>query len=783
MEIKEELDNVLFSNYLPYAKTTIISRALCAIDGFKPVQRRILYTMHGLGLLSGNRVKSQKVNGATMTIHPNGDSSIYESLVLMSKGYNAFNVPYIDSKGSFGAKYSRDLKYSAPRYTEVKLAPICKELFDGIKENAVDLVDNFDSTEKEPTLLPVKFPTVLVNTSAGVAVGTSSNIPSFSLTNVCKATQGLVSGKIKKVADLAPVLGVPEFTTGGFVHADNKSLVKLCETGRGSFIISGKVEVYQNRIIITEIPYCTTAEDIMDAIEEAVKDKRLKGVREVLDEIGKDGMKLVVEIKAGYNSREVLAELCRMTPLRTSISFRTRVIINDRCRELGLYELLLEWIDFREKSIQRKYQFRLDKNMKTEHVLSAWEKVVDDIQGLANGVVGKSEAEAKAWLMNRYGLDDEQAEYILDFKVRFLTSDNADKKLKELEKLRNEISDIKSVVDNQAKRYKIIYDDQEEIINKYGTENKTTQAAELKEEDLKKPEVKISDEEVVVVLTKNGFMRRLTLNREIYGTFVSKDGDPEVRRWYINNNKHILVFDRFGTVHKILVDTIDTSTKAQMTDSITKLAGLEKMEDIIYVDSCGDYTGYFNLIYLKGDGIRVNYDKAYGKRSQYKGLYKEVPPHQYLITKEDQFFAVTNKRKATYVDIRMLGQLLKSNRIAFKVARMPAMEYINRVIPYSEVPYAETINLEKYSKDYTVSIGHDVLWIDEDVIKEGEQARKELMDEFEAAQAEANASSEELESEETLSGEEYDEDTEEDSEYDLEAAAREISRMIEEERR
>ncbi|MBO5388369.1 MAG: topoisomerase IV, partial [Lachnospiraceae bacterium] len=377
-----EISKLLLSNYLPYAKSTIISRAIPSIDGLKPVQRRLLYTMYKLGLLTGDRSKSQKINGATMSIHPHGDSSIYETMVLMSSGYEGMNVPYVDSKGSFGKVYSRDLKYSAPRYTEAKLAKICNEIFDGIHENAVEFIPNFDDTETEPSLLPVKFPSILVNTSSGVAVGTSSSIPSFSLKNVCLATQGILNDTIKTPGELAKVLGAPEFTTGGFLHADEASLEKLCATGKGSFTISGHVEVYSNQIIIDEIPYTTTAEDVMDAIDEHMKNNELKGVKNVRDEIGLEGLRIVIEIKSGYNSREVLQELCRVTPLRHKISFKTRVIVADRCRDLNLLEVLQTWVEFRQECIKRVYQFRLDKDTVKEHLLATWEKIKHDIPGV-----------------------------------------------------------------------------------------------------------------------------------------------------------------------------------------------------------------------------------------------------------------------------------------------------------------------------------------------------------------------------------------------------------------
>lgn len=730
MEIAVDMQSVLMSNYLPYAKTTIISRAICGIDGLKPVQRRVLFTMMQMGLLNGDKVKSHTINGKVMAIHPNGDSSIYDSLALMSRGYNAFNTPYIDSKGNFGAKYSRDLKRAAPRYTEAKLMPICREMFDGLKENAVDIVDNYDGKSKEPSLLPVKFPTILVNTSSGVAVGTSSNIPSFSLVNVCKATQAMLDGKINDAGDLAQILGAPEFTTGGFLHASEKSLKKLCETGKGSFIISGKVEVYQNRIIVNEIPYSTTAEDIVEAIEDAVKEKKLRGIRDVNDMIGKDGFKLIIEIKSGYNSREILADLCRLTPLRTSISFTTRVVINNRCCEIGLYDLLKEWISFRENCIIRQYSYRLDKYKADEHLNEAWEKIINNVPRAVEIISHNTEAEACKLLKIEFNLDDEQIEFLMEMKIRMITVDNALKKIDELNnKIRVNIAEAESIINTQSIRYKMIWDDQENIIKTYGSSVKTMLARELTDDDLKKPEVKISDELATVVYTRNGFVRRLSQTKDIYGTFVSKDGDEEVLRWTIKNNQHLLVFDKFGTVHKILVDTIDASNKGQLTDRLCRLAGLEKPEDILYADACGDYSGYFNVIdMVEGKGFRVTYDKAIGNRAQYKSLYKEVNPKRQIITKENNFFAITNKRKASYVDIRELG--LISSRMVFKIGRLGSGEFITRIIPVSKVPNMATIDISKYSKEYPVLIRNDVLWVDEDAVKRGGEAKKHLLEEF-----------------------------------------------------
>lgn len=725
-----EISKLLLKNYLPYAKYTIVSRAIPGLDGLKPVQRRILYSMNsnGLGKADASTVKSVKIIGDVMgKYHPHGDSSIYEALVGMSTGYEGFNIPYIRGKGSFGKVYSRDLQCAAPRYTEAKLTPICAEFFDGIKENAVDIIDNFDETEKEPRILPVKFPSILVNSSAGVAVGTSSNIPSFSLNNVCKATKGVLLGEITDAKTLAPVLGAPEFTTGGFLHASNESLEKLCATGKGSFVISGRVEVYSNQIVITEIPYCTTAEDIMDAIDKGTKEDVLRGVKNVRDEIGLDGLRIVVEIKSGYNSREVLQELCRYTPIRSKVSFRTRVIVNNRCETLSLYELINKWIEFREECITRTYQFRLDKDTEKEHLLSTWDHIKDDIPGVVQMISHNTEAVAKSNLMTTYKLDETQAEYLLEMKIRSITKDRAEKSLKELADTRDRIAYSNKVITDRAERVTIICKDLDEMMQKYGSENKTVMAPEISEEETKAPEVKISDELTTVILTREGYIRRLVSTRDIMSKFVSNNGDEEVMRWNIKNNEHLLVFDRFGVVHKILVDDIDQS-RGKLTDKLVEKAGIEKEEDIIYVDSCGDYTGYFNLIYPNGRGTRVTYDSAAGNRKQYKGLYAELAPHSYWITKENKFFMITSRNKASYCDITNLGKI--SNRSAFKVARVASGDYFTRLVPYDDVPNINLINLDKYNKDYTVSIGDDVLWIDDNEVRQAQEARKKILEQM-----------------------------------------------------
>lgn len=754
-----ELTKVMTQNYFPYAKYTIISRAIPSIDGLKPVQRRILYIMKDMGLLGDNNAKSHRIDGQVMRLHPNGDSSIYEALVLMSSGYEGLNVPYVLSKGNFGKKYSRDMQYAASRYTEARLEPICSELFDGIKEDAVDFVDNFDGTEKEPTLLPVKFPTILVNSNNGVAVGKSSNIPFFSLTNVCKATKGILTGEITDAAGLSKVLGVPEFTTGGFIHASDASLEKLCATGKGSFVISGHVERYSNRIVIDQIPYNTTAEDIIEAAEEKIKDGTIRGIKEIRDDTDlKYGLRVTIELKNGYDSKEILRQLCRYTPIRKYISFRTTVIIGDRCVDLSILDLLKEWIKFRETCIRRTYTFRLDKDTQKAHMLETWEKIKNNIPEVVQMISRNTDAVAKQNLINNYGLVDDQAEYLLEMKIRSITTDRADKALKELDATRDRIAYASKVLNGDSECNKIIVDDMDYIIDKYGKQNRTGAAPELTEEDTKEPEVKISDENVVVVVTTDGYIKRLVTLTDMAKKYVNGD-QVEKFRWGVKNNDYILVFDRYGAVHKVLVDDIDSSRGA-LKEKLFSKANLEKPEDMIWADAAGDYSGYFNLVYANGKGERVYYNSAVGKRTQYKSLYNEVEPGRYWITTENQFFIITHRMKAAFCDITQLGIL--SNRSAFKIAKISSGDWITNLALYKDVPSKKLINLDRYKKDYTVTIGDDVLWYDEELVA---RAQKQLeLDSQQYDEAEKAEGSEESEA-----------DTEEGTENSVENTETETS--------
>lgn len=704
-----DIKNVLINNYMPYAKATIISRAIPAIDGLKPVNRRILYTMYKMGL-QNTRSKSANIVGSTMRYHPHGDSAIYEAMARMTTGNESLNVPYIHSKGNFGKVYMRDTQIAAPRYTEAKLADICKELFNGIDEDAVPFIDNYDNTSKEPTVLPVKFPSVLVNTSSGIAVGRSSSIPPFGLKEVCNATIGILDGTIKTPEELADVLGAPDFPTGGYIHVDRKELVKLMETGVASFVVSGTVQTYRDKIVISEIPYNTTIEDIVDTIREAVKNGDLKKVSDVRDESDINGLSAVIEIKKGCNPSAVLKKINRLTKLRTSISFITRVIVERNgklmCVDMGVYELLHEWIKFRMNTIKRIYSYRLARRKEQEHVLAAWEKIQNNLQEVARFIVNNDEPIVKKYLMDTFNMDDIQAEHIMETKVKEFTKDKLAKKLADLKAARMDIQIFTDIIENDSRKVEIMIDELKKIRDKYGIDRRTNITDPLPPEtDNVDEEEQVEDMLVSVFVTKRGYIKRLvTLRDELNYTLHD---DDEIRwKFTCSNKDDVLVFTYRGMCYKIPVHTIDAS-RGVPKDFIFNLVDKVDDAEVMYVAPAKGYTGSINVVYANGRGTKVRFYKVAGKRSRYKNLFEAGGPGTIWCTPEDKFFIITRGRKAAYIDLEIMNKLATRN--AFKVARIPSGDSIFGIQPLAKVPNPQAVDLQKYSKGYCVNI-KDTLW-------------------------------------------------------------------------
>ena len=709
--------DVLYSNYLPYAKSVILERAVPGIDGLKPSQRRVLYTMYEMKLLDDNafKKKCQTIVGNAAAIHPHGDSSTYETLVYMTDRHGSLNAPYVEGKGNFGDARMTEEKYAAMRYTEAKLHKTCKYMFEGINENAVDMVDNFDGTKKEPALLPVQFPNILVNSNNGVAVGVSSSIPSYSLANVCKATAGMVINEIDTPEKLAEALGVPEFPTGCTLHTDQDTLVKLCKDGTGSFVLTATTEIYSDRIIIREIPYNTTVQNIISEVDHAVKDKILPEISDIRDEVEYNSFQITIYLKRGSDPREVMQKLYRVTSLRNSISFNTVVIINDEYKVLGVYNLLQEWISWRLETIKRMFQFRLDEAMGKEAKLSAWSKVQGRILEAVELITHSSYDSAKEKLKSRFDMTDIQAEYFLGLAVRRLTEDTVKKQLIELEEQRAKIREYHDMVSNRDKGVSLMVQQLAEVYKNIGRKSKTQRGDKLPDR-MEEPKRKISEEQVRVIYTKQGFIKRLETINSIMN-FTPNEGDEILENMLIKNNDFILVMTTDGDCHKILVDDIDSS-RGGCKIKVHQMLGLPSSDNIVKVIPAGDYSGSFTIMYPTGKAQIVTWGRCCGKRKQYKNLFSPVDPGNYWIVNAEKFFVVTfpiNKKnysdpsgvKACYVDLSV--QLSISQRAVLRLTQPSSRDMIIGYIPVEDVPDISKIDIDAYRKPYPILIDFNLL--------------------------------------------------------------------------
>lgn len=700
-----EIQQVLAENYLPYAMGTIMSRAIPAIDGMKPAHRHILYTMYTMGLLNNGKTKSSNIVGQTMRLHPHGDGAIYETMVRMTTGNGSLNVPYIESKGSMGRVESRDMAYAAHRYTEAKLAPICKEIFDGINEDAVDMVDNYDSTTTEPTLLPVKFPSLLVNTAPGIAVGMSSSMPSYNLTGVCKATIGVLDGSIQNETELHSVIGAPDFSTGGTIHGTDRDFINLLKSGKGSVVLSGTVEIGKNKIVVTEVPYSASIEVIMEDIKKYVKSGELKEISDVRDESDLNGTRIAIETKRGTDAAEVLKKVYKYTRLRTSMGINNNVLIDGKPVQCGILDTLKAWIRFRFTTLNRVYNYRYTKAVEKEELLSAWEKISGDVANAVEIITKNNEADAKVKLMSTFALNEKQADYLLDMRVKDFTLDKVSKKLAELEEVRRNIVEYKAIMESDQKKAEIIIAELTDIINKYGTERKTLVSDIPIDEKIEKV---VDDREVYVYFTAQGYIKRIeNIRNKGIGVMAEEkyyQDDEVVGRCFTRNNDFIIVFMYDGTVHKIPVIDIDSS-KGLPKQTIGSIIG--DNSQILYVMNSDNFRASLNVVYGNGKGYNIHCSKFSGKRKKYLSVYDEGTPEMMWATEENKMFLITHKKKAAYTEV--IPSFTSGGRCVFKIAKVPTDDKVFGMQPASRVPNFDTIPTDVYNRGYFVKIKHP-LW-------------------------------------------------------------------------
>lgn len=619
--IEQNIIDVITDNYMPYTAYVIMERALPEIDGLKPSQRRILYTMMKMGLSKGGRKKSQGVVGQTMFLHPHGDMAIYETLVRMSRDAESLSLPFIDSKGNFGKQYSRDMKYASARYTEVRLQPIAEELFRDINKNTVDMVDNYDGTMKEPKLLPVTFPSILTNPQTGIANGMASNFAPFNLNEVIDLTIAYIKNPKIEVSDY---IKAPDFSTGGAIIYDETTFKKIFETGRGSFNIRATYRFEKNAIIFEEMPYTTTFEAIIDRIAQLVKDGKLKDVVDINDIHGINSKGIEVVVKNNTDKEVLVEKLFKMTPLQSSFGCNFNVVVGGRPQVLGVKEIIHKWLGFRAGAIKRGAEFELVKCKERMHFLSALKKVILDIDKTISIIrATKVNSEVIKNLMESLNIDKVQAEFVAEIKLKHLNKEYLQNRIDEIETLAQEIENLDDLINNRTTLAKLIIKQLQDVKKAYGQERKSQiiHANELPE--IETETIAVDNYNVKVFVSREGYLKKIPLTSLRSGGAIKvKDGDEIVGEFETTNNSDILIFTDKHNVYKYKSYELEDSKPSLLGDYLPSLLGL-KDENILFVTVTNDYKG--NLIIGFEDGkvakIELSAYETKQNRSMLKNAY------------------------------------------------------------------------------------------------------------------------------------------------------------------
>ena len=617
----QQVTEALKSNFMPYAMSIIVSRAIPEIDGFKPSHRKLLYTMYNMGLLNGNTIKSANIVGRTMQLNPHGDAAIYETMVRLSEGNEALLHPFVASKGSFGKSYSRDMAYAASRYTEAKLAPISAELFADIDKDTVDFVDNYDATMKEPVLFPVTFPTVLVNSNMGIAAGMASSICSFNLKEVCETTIAYIKDNDINVAD---TLLAPDFPIGGELLYNRDEMEKIYETGRGGFKVRG-VYTYDksnNCIDITEIPPSTTSEAIIEKVIELVKAKKITEINDIRDETDLGGLKITIDLKRGTDYEKLMKKLFKMTPLEDSFSCNFNILIAGSPRVMGVKEIISEWVAFREECVRRRVYHKLAKAKSKLHLLKGLEKILLDIDK-AIKIVRETEEEIQVVpnLMIGFGIDKIQAEHVAEIKLRHLNREYILKRTAEIEQLTAEIADMEAILKSKTRVLKIIIKELENVISKYGRDRKTKIISASSEEEYNEEAV-VDNSPVTLFFTKDGYFKKITpLSLRMSGEQKLKEGDEIIEIIESTNATELLFFSNKCQVYKARTVDFADSKASIMGDYIPSKLSFDEAENAVYMAETSDYSGYMVFVFENGRISKVPMS-SYQTKTQRKKLIK-----------------------------------------------------------------------------------------------------------------------------------------------------------------
>lgn len=657
--MEEKIVDTLKKNYMPYAMSVIMSRAIPEIDGFKPSHRKLIYTMFKMGLLGSARTKSANIVGQTMKLNPHGDSAIYETMVRLSRGYEALLHPYVDSKGNFGKFYSRDMACAASRYTEAKLEDICKEIFKDIEKDTVDFVDNYDNTLKEPALLPCTFPSILVNSTTGIAVGMASSICSFNLKEVCKTTAEIIKNPEH---DVLTTLVAPDFPGGGEIIYDKEKLKAIYETGRGGIKIRAKYEYDKkyNCIDIKNIPPTTTSEVIIEKIAALVKEGKIREVSDVRDETGLDGLKITIDLKRGANPESLMRKLFRLTPLEDTFSCNFNVLIAETPKVMGVKEIITEWIAFREECIKRRTVFDLQRLSSKLHLLEGLEKILVDIDK-AILIIRKTKEEINVVpnLMEGFLIDKIQAEYVADIKLRHLNREYILKRTNEIESIKNEIKKLKEILEDKSKVDKLILEDLKRVAETYGKERVCPL---VMPEEIITEEITVPDYPVSFFVSKEGYFKKITpQSLKMNSEQNLKSSDEILEHIYGTNHSDLLFFTDKAQVYKAKAYNFKDTKASQVGDYIPATLNFDKNEKFKYMVATIDYVGFMVFFFESGKVAKVDM-KSYLTKTNRKKLIKAYFEGDKLV------FCDYSKEEKNYILTSSCGKILifSSEKLSLK---------------------------------------------------------------------------------------------------------------------
>ena len=626
--LEQRITDTLRENYMPYAMSVIISRAIPEIDGFKPSHRKLLYTMYKMGLMSGGRTKSANIVGQTMRLNPHGDAAIYDTMVRLSRGYGALLIPFVDSKGNFGKHYSRDMSWAAPRYTEAKLTAICAEMFRDIDSDTVDFVDNYDNTMKEPALLPTTFPNILVSANSGIAVGMASQFCGFNLKEVCETTVAYLKNPN---CDLAETLLAPDFPTGGDLICDPNALREIYETGRGSVKVRAKYRYVkeENLIEIYEIPYSTTVEAILDKVAELIKAGKAKEIADMRDETDLSGLKLAIDLKRGTDPDKLMTKLYKSTPLEDSFACNFNVLIAGSPRVLGVRQILEEWTAWRTESVRRRVYFVLKKRKDKLHLLKGLKRILLDIDK-AIRIIRETEEEADVIpnLMIGFGIDQIQAEYVAEIKLRNINKEYILKRVNETSALQDEIEDLEDLLASPRRIKKVIVDELNEVAKKYGEPRRTSVVYSHEIETYVEEEA-VEEYPVHVFLSREGYFKKITpLSLRMSGEQKFKEGDGLRQTFETTSNAEIMFFTDKCQVYKTRLGEFEDSKASVLGDYLPGKLGMDAGESVVYAVLPGDYSGALLFFFENGKAARVDLAayKTTSNRRKLTGAYSDKSP-------------------------------------------------------------------------------------------------------------------------------------------------------------